>query len=127
VANFFLKLHLTMMYHCAKFEVKVHDGVGQQDSRYPLCMCFFACVFAPSMKPQFVFKTISYVTRCLHFQAAVWSARHLVATLSHLKLASFASCNQAATLPPAMSTSWLLFCWALHAAVMMTGNPTQRG
>jgi hypothetical protein len=36
LANFFLKLHLTMMYHCAKFEVKVHDGVGQQDSRYPL-------------------------------------------------------------------------------------------
>jgi hypothetical protein len=36
LANFFLKLHLTMMYHCAKYEVKVHDGVGQQDSRYPL-------------------------------------------------------------------------------------------
>jgi hypothetical protein len=36
LANVFLKLHLTMMYHCAKYEVKVHDGVGQQDSRYPL-------------------------------------------------------------------------------------------
>jgi hypothetical protein len=51
LANFFLKLHLTMMYHCAKYEVKVHDGVGQQDSRYPLAntcqlaylrMCFCA-------------------------------------------------------------------------------------